>query len=29
MCRDCNIGLGLFKDSISALAKAIEYLNKA
>lgn len=27
LCRYCNTGLGFFKDDITALAKAIEYLN--
>lgn len=28
ICNLCNSGLGMFKDSISSLAKAIEYLEK-
>lgn len=26
LCRQCNVGLGMFKDSVSTLKKAIEYL---
>lgn len=29
LCRNCNTGLGLFKDSEKSLYKAIEYLKKA
>ena len=28
ICSECNKGLGLFKDDVEALARAIEYLNK-
>ena len=28
LCRACNLGLGLFKDSIEGLQHAIEYLRK-
>lgn len=28
LCRNCNVGLGHFKDSIELLNKAIKYLNK-
>lgn len=28
LCRDCNVGLGFFKDSQTALQKAISYLSK-
>jgi hypothetical protein len=28
LCNSCNLGLGLFKDSIQSLTKAIEYLSK-
>lgn len=27
LCRDCNLGLGHFKDSINSINRAIEYLN--
>ena len=27
LCRECNMGLGKFKDSVYLLGKAIEYLN--
>lgn len=27
LCRNCNIGLGQFKDDIKTMAKAIEYLS--
>lgn len=29
ICANCNHGLGFFKDSIEALSKAIEYLNRS
>jgi hypothetical protein len=28
LCSLCNMGLGLFKDDVSALRKAVEYLEK-
>lgn len=28
LCNTCNSGLGMFKDNVELLAKAIEYLNK-
>lgn len=28
LCKQCNIGLGMFKDSTESLENAIEYLNK-
>lgn len=28
LCRECNLGLGMFKDSESSLASAIEYIRK-
>ena len=28
LCRSCNRALGLFKDNISTLSKAVDYLNK-
>jgi hypothetical protein len=28
LCKSCNVGLGMFRDSISNLASAIEYLDK-
>jgi hypothetical protein len=28
ICGNCNTGLGMFKDSVTSLAKAIEYLSK-
>lgn len=28
LCRDCNIGLGLFKDNIETLSSAIKYLRR-
>lgn len=28
LCRDCNLGLGMFSDSIQLLSKAVKYLKK-
>lgn len=28
LCRDCNTGLGMFRDNIETLQQAIEYLSK-